>query len=92
MNEAWIVYNKKADFYQLAQRFSIDPVIARIIRNRDVITEKEFDEYLNARQDLYDPRQMKDMEKGAAIIKDAIEQKQKIRIISDYDVDGVMSY
>ncbi len=91
MNEAWIVYNKKADFYQLAQRFSIDPVIARIIRNRDVITEKEFDEYLNARQDLYDPRQMKDMEKGAAIIKDAIEQKQKIRIISDYDVDGVMS-
>ncbi len=91
MNEAWIVYNKKADFYELAERFSVDPVIARVIRNRDVVTEEEFDRYLNVKQDLYDPRLMKDMEKGAAIIKDAIHGKQKIRIISDYDVDGVMS-
>lgn len=91
MNEAWIIYNKKADFYDLAERFSIDPVIARVIRNRDVVTEEEFDHYLNAKQDFYAPRLMKDMEKGVAIIKDAIDQKQKIRIISDYDVDGVMS-
>ena len=91
MNEKWIVYNKKADFYELAKQFSIDPVIARVIRNRDVITEKEFDCYLNAKQDLYEPSLMKDMDKGAAIIKKSIDGKQKIRIISDYDVDGVMS-
>lgn len=91
MNEKWIVYNKKADFYELAKQFSIDPVIARVIRNRDVITEKEFDCYLNAKQDLYEPLLMKDMDKGAAIIKKSIDEKQKIRIISDYDVDGVMS-
>jgi single-stranded-DNA-specific exonuclease len=91
MNQNWMIYNKKADFYGLAERFSIDPVIARVIRNRGVVTEEEFDQYLNARNDLYDPLLMKDMEKGASIIKAAIEQKQRIRIISDYDVDGVMS-
>lgn len=91
MNEAWIIYNKKADFYELAERFSIDPVIARVIRNRDVISDDEFEHYLNTKQDLYNPRLMKDMEKGAALIKNAIDEKQKIRIISDYDVDGVMS-
>ena len=91
MKEKWMVYNKRADFQALAERFSIDPVIARIIRNRDYTTEEEFDQYLNAKKDLYDPHLMKDMDKGAQLMKDAIDRKDKIRIISDYDVDGVMS-
>lgn len=91
MKEQWMIYSKRADFQALSERFHIDPVIARIIRNRDYETDEEYDQYLNARRDLYDPRLMKDMEKGAQIMKDAIDRKDKIRIISDYDVDGVMS-
>lgn len=91
MNEKWILLNKKADFYRLAEQFHIDPVIARVIRNRNVITEEAFDRYLNEKADLYDPHEMKDMDKGVALIKEAITKQQRIRIISDYDVDGIMS-
>ncbi|MBQ8983861.1 MAG: single-stranded-DNA-specific exonuclease RecJ [Lachnospiraceae bacterium] len=91
MKEQWMIYSKKADFQALAEQFQIDPVVARVIRNRDYETEEEFDHYLNAKRDIYDARLMKDMEKGTRIIKDSIDRKDKIRIISDYDVDGVMS-
>ncbi len=91
MNEKWILLNKKADFYGLTERFHIDPVIARVIRNRDIITEPEFARYLDTKAELYDPCLMKDMEKGVALIREAITNRQPIRIISDYDVDGIMS-
>lgn len=91
MNEKWIIYNKRADFYQLAEQFSIDPVIARVIRNRDVVSPEEFERYLQANGELYDAHLMKDMDKGVALIRDAIIQQKRIRIISDYDVDGIMS-
>lgn len=91
MNEKWILLNKKADFYKLAEQFHIDPVIARVIRNRNVITESEFARYLDAKAALHDPHLMKDMEKGVMLIREAIKNRQPIRIISDYDVDGVMS-
>ncbi|MBQ8147830.1 MAG: single-stranded-DNA-specific exonuclease RecJ [Lachnospiraceae bacterium] len=91
MNEKWILLNKKADFYQLAEQFHIDPVIARIIRNREIITERDYARYLNSNAELHDPKQMKDMEKGVELIRDAIIHQQSIRIISDYDVDGIMS-
>lgn len=91
MNEKWIIYNKRADFYQLAEQFSIDPVIARVIRNRDVVSPEEFERYLQANGELYDAHMMKDMDKGVDLIRDAIIQQKRIRIISDYDVDGIMS-
>lgn len=91
MNEKWILLNKKADFYELAEQFHIDPVIARVIRNRNVITKTEYQRYLDKNAGLYDPRQMKDMTKGVALIKEAVKQQKPIRIISDYDVDGIMS-
>lgn len=91
MNEKWILLNKKADFYELAEQFHIDPVIARVIRNRNVVTKAEFERYLNKETGLYDAHQMKDMDKGVALIKEAIGQQKSIRIISDYDVDGIMS-
>lgn len=91
MNEKWIVLNKKADFYQLAEQFHIDPVIARVIRNRGMITPEDFEGYLGSDGKQYDPHLMKDMEKGVELIKDAITRQEQIRIISDYDVDGIMS-
>ena len=90
--EEWRVHSKKADFDRLSEKFHIDPVIARIIRNRDVINDEEFDKYLNgSMRDLYSPHLMKDMDKGVALIKDAVKSGKKIRIIGDYDIDGICS-
>lgn len=90
MQEKWFVTAKKADFAAIGEKFHISPVLARIIRNRDVITEEEVDYYLNGTIDsLHNPRSMYDMEKGAAILLEKIEAGKPIRIIGDYDVDGI---
>ena len=90
--EVWMVQTKKADFNRIAERFGIDPVTARIIRNRGIEGEDRINLYLNGTVGtLYDPRLMKDMEKAAAILKDKIDRKKKIRIVGDYDIDGVCS-
>ncbi|MGN0155668.1 MAG: single-stranded-DNA-specific exonuclease RecJ [Lachnospiraceae bacterium] len=88
----WFIAAKKADFQAIAEKYHIDPVIARIIRNRDVITDSEIDRYLNGTiEDLPNPCLMKDLEKAADILCEKIAQKKKIRIIGDYDVDGICS-
>ena len=88
--EKWVVTVKKADFYAIAREQHIDPVIARLIRNRDVVGEENIREYLfGGIEDLPSPWLMKDMEKAVKILKDKIEKKASIRIIGDYDIDGV---
>lgn len=88
----WTMYGKRADFFGIAERFHIDPVTARVIRNRDVITDEEIDTYLNGGLDrLHDPVLMKNMEKGSSLMLEEIRSRNRIRIISDYDVDGVSS-
>ena len=90
--EKWLVQTKKADFNGLGNRFGINPVIARIIRNRDIISEEEYGEYLKCDMDkLYSPLLIKDMEKAIHIIKKAMDDQKKIRVIGDYDIDGVTS-
>lgn len=90
--ERWIVLNKKADFYGIGERYHIDPVIARLIRNRDVIEEEEIQSFLYGTiEDIPSPDVMKDMEKTVAILTKKIREQKRIRIISDYDVDGVCS-
>lgn len=90
--ENWVVVNKKADFNALAQRFGISPVTARLIRNRDVLTEEAFEQYLagDIRQ-LNDPHLLKDVDRLCEILVDKITHGKKIQIIGDYDIDGVMS-
>lgn len=88
----WMVSAKKADFKRIAEHFGIDPVIARIIRNRDIITEAEIDRFLHGTlEDLHSPYLLKDVEKAADILCNKIAQQKKIRIIGDYDIDGVCS-
>ena len=88
--EKWYVMTKRADFDAISRRFNIDPVTARILRNRDLTTEEEIRKYLyGSADDLYDPKLLKDVEKAAVILRDKIRQGKKIRIISDYDVDGI---
>ncbi len=90
--EKWVVSAKKADFKKISEQFGIDPVTARIIRNREVIGEEAIEEYLHGTlEDLQDPEKMKDMKKAVSILKEKIQQKKKIRIIGDYDIDGVQS-
>lgn len=90
--EKWMVVAKRADFKGIGERFGIDQVTARIIRNRDVIGEKAIKKYLHgSRKDFYSPWLLKDMEKAVAILQEKIENRNRIRIIGDYDIDGVMS-
>ena len=90
--EKWVVAAKKADFNQIGQQFHIDPVIARLIRNRDVIGNEKIREYLlGTVNELPSPWLMKDMKKAVDILEKKIQQKVKIRIIGDYDIDGVTS-
>lgn len=92
LKENWVVAAKRADFNEIGKRFSIDPVIARLIRNRDVEGEAAVEKYLNGSlSDLYDPALLKDMKKGAELILFHIRRGDKIRIIGDYDIDGIMS-
>ena len=90
--EKWVVAAKKADFNQIGQQFHIDPVIARLIRNRDVIGNEKIREYLlGTVNELPSPWLMKDMKKAVDILEKKIQQKVKIRIIGDFDIDGVTS-
>ena len=90
--EKWMVAAKRADFKKIGEHFGIDQVTARIIRNRDVIGEEAIEKYLHgSRKDFYSPWLLKDMEKAVAILQEKITNKNKIRIIGDYDIDGVMS-
>ena len=90
--ERWVVTAKKADFYGIGKEFQIDPVIARIIRNRDVTGEKNIHEYLyGGLSDIPSPWLLKDIKKAVEILKEKIESQAKIRIIGDYDIDGVTS-
>ena len=88
--EQWMIQTKRADFNEIAKKFSISPVTARIIRNRDIVGDQEIRKYLKGTlADLYEPEQLKDMEKAASIIREKILEGRRIRIIGDYDIDGV---
>ena len=88
--EKWFVAMKKADFNGIAEKYQISPIIARLMRNRDVIGDGAIDFYLNGTvEDLYDGLLMKDMDRAVDILKEKIEEGKKIRVIGDYDIDGV---
>ena len=88
--EKWFVTMKKADFNGIAEKYQISPIIARLMRNRDVIGDDAIDFYLNGTvEDLYDGLLMKDMDRAVDILKEKIEEGKKIRVIGDYDIDGV---
>lgn len=92
MKEKWVVSAKKADFQAIGQRFGIDPVLARIMRNRGLTDLQEMNLYLHGtRTDLNDPHLLKDADLAAQILREKIKEKKRIRIIGDYDIDGIQS-
>ena len=88
--ERWYVMMKKADFSSIGAKYNISPVIARLIRNRDIIEDEEINLYLNGTiADLYDGMLMKDMDKAVEILSEKIREEKPVRVIGDYDIDGV---
>ena len=90
--ERWVVAAKRADFTAIGKEFGIDPVIARLIRNRDVQDKEEIRRYLHGTvEELASPHLMKDVDEAVEILRNKIKEKKQIRIIGDYDIDGVVS-
>lgn len=90
--ERWMLQTKRADFQEMAKCHGISPVTARIIRNRDVVGTESVEKYLKGGlKDLYNPYLLKDMELTVSIIKEKVREEKRIRIVGDYDIDGVCS-
>ncbi len=90
--ELWMVQTKRADFSGLAMRLGVSPVAVRVMRNRGLTEEAEMRKYLyGTLDDLYDPRLMKGMEQAAELIARRLKEGKHVRIIGDYDIDGVCS-
>ena len=88
--EIWMVQTKRADFNGLAMRLGVSPVAVRVMRNRGLVDEDEMRRYLyGTLDDLYDPLLMKGMEQAAELIGRKLKERKHIRIIGDYDIDGV---
>ena len=90
--ENWVLLRKGADFQHISEKFHISPRVASLIRNRDVIGDDAIEKYLNGTiADLYDGMLMKDMDKAVAVLGEKIKENAKIRLIGDYDIDGIQS-
>lgn len=90
MEKRWMLHTKRADFQGIARDLGIDPVTVRIIRNRGILEEEEMRRYLfGTLDDLYDPAQLPQGEEAAALLREAISRGERIRIVGDYDIDGV---
>ncbi len=88
----WLIQAKKADFQAIGSAFGISPVTARLIRNRDVVGMDAVYQYLNGTvADLYEPMLLPDMGRCLEVLQRKIEEKKRIRIVGDYDIDGICS-
>lgn len=88
--QRWFITMKKADFNAIGEKYHISPIMARLIRNRDIIGDDAIDFYLNGTiADLYDGMLMKDMDRAVEILAEKIREEKRIRVIGDYDIDGV---
>ena len=90
--ENWVLLRKGADFQHISEKFHVSPRVAALIRNREIIGDEAIEKYLNGTiADLYDGMQMKDMDKAVEILTEKIREVARIRIIGDYDIDGIQS-
>lgn len=88
--ERWVMLRKGADFAGIGKKFQISPRLACLIRNRDVVGEEAIGQYLNGTiGDLCDGMLMKDMDKAVEILREKLEEGKRLRVIGDYDIDGV---
>lgn len=92
MREKWMLTNKRADFSALSRQYQISPILAKLIRNRDIVQPQEFRKYLyGTLDDLYSPWLLKDMEKALFCVTEEIVQKRVVAVASDFDDDGIFA-
>lgn len=92
MTERWFIKNIRADYKRMSAKYGITELMSKLIVNRDIIDDEIIKSYIHPDfNNLHNPKQMKDIEKAVEILKDKISTKKKIRIVGDYDVDGVIS-
>lgn len=90
--ESWVVLRKSADFNGIGKTYGVDPVIARIVRNREVTEEAQLESYFRPScKQLHDPALLKDAVSAAELLMEKLAQKKKIRVIGDYDIDGIFA-
>lgn len=90
--ESWVVLRKSADFNGIGKTYGVDPVIARIVRNREVTEESQLESYFRPScKQLHDPALLKDAVSAAELLMEKLAQKKKIRVIGDYDIDGIFA-
>lgn len=91
MNQ-WLLLAKGADFQAIGAKYHIDPLVARLIRNREVVTEQEIEQYLYGdSKSFHDPMLLKDMDTACRKLEEKLAQGKRLRVIGDYDIDGVCS-
>ncbi len=91
MNQ-WLLLTKGADFQAIGAKYHIDPLVARLIRNREVVTEQEIEQYLYGdSKSFHDPKLLKDMDTACRKLEEKLTQGKRLRVIGDYDIDGVCS-
>lgn len=90
--QRWVLLRKGADFQHISEKFHITPRMASLIRNREIVGDENIEKYLHGTiSDLYDGMLMKDMDKAVSVLAEKINEKKKIRIIGDYDIDGIQA-
>ena len=88
--ERWFITMKKADFSAIGEKYHISPILARLIRNRDIVGDDAVDFYLNGTiADLHDGMLMRDMDRAVEILAEKVREDKPIRVLGDYDIDGV---
>lgn len=92
VEKKWFIKNKKADIKAIASNYGVSELICRLIVNRDIITEDEMNLFINPKlTNMHNAKNMKDLEKSVEILIEKIKTNQKIRIVGDFDVDGILS-
>lgn len=88
----WQLNPKRADFDLLAKQHGISPLTAKIMVNRGITNDAQMEHFLNGTQaDMYDPMLLKDMKKAVSLLEEYLQKNKRIRIIGDYDIDGICS-
>ncbi|MBR0515460.1 MAG: single-stranded-DNA-specific exonuclease RecJ, partial [Eubacterium sp.] len=90
MHPKWILRNRNLDYDRITKKYNIDPLVAKVIRNRDIETDEDFDMFLNGTvSSCHDPLLLCGMDEGTDLMLSKLREGKKIRVIGDYDVDGV---
>ena len=92
MQQKWVLRSRNLDYETITRKFNIDPIVAKVIRNREVVSDEEFELFLNGTlSECHAPELLDGMDEGTNLMAEKIREKVKIRVIGDYDVDGVTS-